>query len=309
MSLDPFCDYLGVTVPEEEWYELRRELSPELDVIGMQVDYDQMKETLWRSPLGIEGTVKAKHIGGVRSIGVSGSVCAGLRLAQRFGAFLAAIAARPHRVTRLDASRDVPTDAPPALDRAVEEGRAGRVSLTRKSVRPRDVTTFMGVRADGRVSGTAYFGTANADVRLCMYDKQHERMQKGMPDNGPLTRYELRIKSGAGVTLRDAYEPREVFWHFMPQCIDDGRPSDLKGWVANGTGFEFERPAPVDPAIRLMRRVQDSAEVVALVRLAAEVGPGGFDLLVSQMRRLSEAPPSPMSRVWAQPTETAPASP
>ena len=280
----PFCDFISATVPEDEWHDLRREVSAELDALGMAVDFDRDKETLWRDPHG-DGTVKAKSINGVRAISATGAVCAGLRVAGRFASFLAAIASRPHRVTRLDASLDVVEDAPPALDAAVEKGRAGHVALTRKAVRPRDVTTFYGVRADGRVSGTAYFGTVNADVRLCMYDKQHERVSRGLPDVGPLTRYEMRLRSGCGITMRDAHDPAPVFWHFMPDEILSS-PVGVVEWVAGGSGFDFERAAPLSPVERLYRRIDDSPEVIALMRLAVEVGPQGFDVAVSRMRKV-----------------------
>lgn len=281
---EPFCDFVGVTVPEEDWHELRREVSAELDAIGMYVEYDRDKETLWRATDAV-GTVRSKSINGVRTIGASGAVCAGLRAANRFASFLASIASRPHRVTRLDASLDVSSDAPPRIEEAVQKGRAGGVSLTRKSVRPKDVTTFYGVREDGRVSGTAYFGTKDADVRLCMYDKQHERMSHGLPDAGPLTRYELRLRAGTGITLRDAYEPRAVFWHYMPETLLE-RPADVPAWVANGTGFDIERAAPLSPVERLYRRIDDSPEVIALAKLMVEVGPKGFDVAMSRMRRV-----------------------
>lgn len=281
---EPFCDFVGVTVPDEEWHTLRAEVSAELDAIGMYVDYDRDKETLWRSA-DDTGTVRAKSISGVRAISASGAVLAGLRAASRYASFLAALAARPHRVTRVDASLDVASDAPPIIEAAVEKGRAGDVSLTRKSVRPKDVTTFYGVRFDGRVSGTAYFGTKDADVRLCMYDKQHERISRGLPDGSPCLRYELRLRSGTGVTLRDAFDPRAVFWHYMPDTLL-ARPEGVGEWVANGSGFDLERSPALSPVERLYRRVDDSPEVIALAKLAREVGPRGFDVLTSRLRKV-----------------------
>jgi len=279
---EPFCDFVSATVPDEEWLGLRPEIQAELDAIGMHVDYDRERETVWRSPLA-DGTVKSRSISGVRTISASGAVCAGLRAAGRFASFLAAIAARPHRVTRLDASLDVRQDAPPVIAAAVEKGRAGEVSLTRKSVRPRDVTTFYGVRDDGRVSGTAYFGTPNSTVRLCMYDKQHERMSRGLPDVGPLTRYELRLRGDTGITMRDVHDPRDVFWHFMPECLLKFS-GGVSGWEPGRTGFDLERLPALSPVERMYRRIDDSPEVIALVKLAGEVGPNGLDVMFSRIR-------------------------
>lgn len=281
---EPFCDFIAATVPEADWHALRADVTAELDAVGMHVEFDRERETVWRDPAA-DGTVKSRSISGVRTISATGAVCAGLRAAGRFASFLAAIAARPHRVTRLDASLDVSQDAPPALDAAVAHGRSGRMSLTRKTIRPRDVTTFLGVRDDGRVSGTAYFGTANANVRLCMYDKQHERMSRGLADTGPLTRYELRIRGEAGVTVRDAYDPRDVFWHFMPEDFPLPR-GDAAPWQPGRTGFDLDRLPPLSPIERLCRRVDDSPEVIALAKLAVEAGPTGLDLLLTRIRRV-----------------------
>lgn len=279
---DPFCDAVAVTTPEEEWHALQGEVLEHLDAIGMSVDFQRESVTVWRTPDGF-GTVKAERRNGVRAISASGAVCAGLRAAGRFAAYLATLGARPHRVTRVDASLDVQEDAPPVLDEAARKGRAGAVALTRKSVRPKDVTTFLAPRADGVLTGTAYFGTKDADVRLAMYDKRQERMDKGLMDVGPLTRYELRLRAGTGVTLSDAYSPREVFWHFMPACLLSP-PEGVAEWVAGGTGFDVERVEPLSPAERLRRRVVDSADVIALTRLAIEVGPNGLDMLLSSVR-------------------------
>lgn len=83
---EPFCDFVGVTVPAEHWDALRVDMSAELDAIGMHVELDQERAVLWRSS-DARGTVNAKRVGMVWAIGCSGSVCAGLRLAGRFEAY------------------------------------------------------------------------------------------------------------------------------------------------------------------------------------------------------------------------------
>ncbi len=283
MNGEPFCDFVSVTVPVDEWAGLRVDISAELDAIGMSVEVNEERAVLWRSP-NARGTVNAKRVGMVWAIGCSGAVCAGLRLAGRFNAYLSAIGQRPHRVTRIDASVDFAVDAAPIVAAVAAAGQKGKLSLTRKRIRPSDVETHIGVRADGVLSGTVYLGAKNADVRMMVYDKQHERMQKWkLPDVGPLTRYELTLRAGTGVTLRDAAEPAGVFWHYAsPDFLP--APSDAPAWVSGGTGFYLDPHVPLLPAQRLKRRVESSRDLAALVVLAHECGPFGMSLLCQWVR-------------------------
>ena len=283
--MKPFCDHVGVTIPVEYWDALRLDISPELDSIGMGVEMDSERAVLWRDPAA-SGTVRAERIGKVWKIGTSGAVCAGLRSVGRFESYLAAIGSRPHRVTRLDASVDLKVDAAPIVAKVTRQGQAGELQLTRKAVPPRDVLNFSGVRVDGAVSGTVYVGAKRADVRMVIYDKRHERISRKLPDVGDLTRYELRLRSRCGVTLRDAAEPAGVFWHYAsPEFLPC--PSGTPAWVPGGSGFELTKTAPELPAARLRRRVDASAELSSLLALAHECGPYGVEFLCSLIRARS----------------------
>lgn len=280
---EPFADFVGVTVPEEDWEGLRVDVSAVLDVIGMQVEVDEARSVLWRSPDAV-GTVKASKVGRVWALGCSGTVCAGLRAFKVFTAYLSAVGQRPHRVTRLDASLDVAEDAAPVVQAITAKGRQGGLSLTRKAIPPTEVLALTAARPDGAVSGTVYCGSKRADVRMVVYDKQLERARHRLPDCGPLTRYELRLKGGAGITLRDCAEPASVFWHYVaPDFLS--RPEGVPSWTPHGSGFVIDRPSPALPAARLKTRVELSTEVDALLNLAAEVGPHGFGLLVSLLKQ------------------------
>lgn len=282
-----FCDFVGVTFDRSNWPDVRQAIEPCLQTIGAQVEVDEEGTTLWRAG---DGTVKAKRYGSVMSLGASGAVCAAFRFANIFGNYLAAIASAPHTVTRLDASRDVVEDTPAVIDALVAKSvSVDGLALTRKRVHPRDVTRLVARRHDGLDTGTCYVGSRKAEVRACVYDKQEERMTRGLPDIGPLTRYELRLKSGVGVTLRDAFEPEQVFWHFMSPGIIAKQPN-VEPWVSNAVGFKVDWPDLPLPAERLRRRVQASADALALVRLADEVGPYGFAFLVGELRKLQESP-------------------
>ena len=284
-----FCDWLQVTVPEDTWLDVRARLAPVLDSVGCGVVRDEAGDTLWRAPAGADGTVKAKRIGAVRSIGTSGAVLAGLRLAGLFGEYLMRLGEEGHRVTRLDATLDRAERTPPVIERLVrasvsEEG----VRLSRKRVDPRQVRRYVVRTPAGEDTGTIYLGAKHADVQARVYDKRQERLDRGLLDCGPLTRYELTLGKSTGVTLRDAFEPAAVFWHYAAPGLLE-RPEGVPEWVGHGSGFVLPpRDVPL-PAARLVARVQASAEAAALVRLADECGPYGRALLFAELGRLVPA--------------------
>lgn len=282
-----FADYVGVTFPVEEWAEVRQGVGPCLDAIGATVEVDEPGSVLWRS--GPTGTVKAKRYGPVMALSASGAVLAGLRVAKLLGVYLSAVAAKPHTVTRLDASMDVPEPTAPVLRRIVDKAASpDGLRLTRKRVEERHVTRLVSRLPNGDDTGTCYVGSKSAEVRLCVYDKRLERLERKLGDCGPLTRYEVRLKSQVGVTLRDVVEPAAVFWHFVaPDVLE--RPAGVPDWVPNGEGFVVSHVEPPTPLARLRRRVETSADARALVALADEVGPYGFAMLVTELRKLATA--------------------
>lgn len=296
MARGVFCDYLGVTVANDDWPGVRMAIEPALDAIGARVELDGDRGTLWRAG---DGTVKAQRYGPVTSIGASGAVLAGLRAVKAFGAYLAGLGSVNHRVTRLDAAYDVKLPTAPIIASIVEKAHSLEgLALTRKRVLSKHVTRLVTRGADGADTGTCYVGSRSAEVRACVYDKRQERLDRGLIDVGPLTRYELRVKSGVGATLRDAHDPTELFWHFMAPGVL-GRPAGVADWEPRGEGFEVDWPDQPTAAARLVKRVGASADVQALLRLADQAGPYGFELLVGELRKLHQ------TRVWAQPTETA----
>lgn len=280
-----FADYLTVTVPADCWFDLRGEVEPVLQSIGMAVAYDTPGDVLWRAP-GDSGTVKAKRMGAVVAVGASGAVLAGLRAHDLLTRYLSQLGSRPHRVTRLDASLDRREPTPPVIHRLTEAAvSADGIALSRKRVDPRHVTRLVSRTRSGEDTGTVYLGSSQAEVRMCVYDKQAERIARDLPDCGPITRYELRLKSKTGVTLRDVAEPAPVFWHYAaPDVLS--RPEGVPEWNPHAEGFVIPpRDVPL-PAARLVARVQASAEAAALMRLADECGPYGRALLFAEMAKL-----------------------
>lgn len=284
-----FCDWLQVTVPEDEWRDVRGRVAPVLESIGCGVASDEAGDTLWRAPSGGDGTVKAKRVGAVRSIGASGAVLAGLRLAGLFGEYLMRLGESGHRVTRLDATLDRVERTAPVIARLADAAvSAEGVRLSRKRVEPQQVRRYVSRTPSGEDTGTIYLGAKQADVQAKVYDKQLERLQRGLLDCGPLTRYELTLRKSTGVTLRDAFDPTAVFWHYAaPDLLE--RPEGVPEWAPHGSGFVLPpRDVPL-PAARLLARVQASAEAAALVRLADECGPYGRALLFAELGKLVPA--------------------
>lgn len=282
---EPFADFIGVTVPAGEWLDLHAELSPELEGLGMSLEVDSESVKLWRAGGDGYGTVQEKRIGQVWAIGVSGTVCAGLRAAKRMQSFLAAVAARPHRVTRLDASLDLPIDAAPVVARIAAAGRRGELALTRKAIAPNTVETHLGLRVDGVESGTVYCGSKSAEARMVVYDKRHERISRRLPDIGDLTRFECRLRGGLGISLRDCAEPAPVFWHHVaPDFLP--RPDGVEAWTPGAVGFVLDRLQPPTPYARMLAVLDQSADVRRLLTLADQVGPYGLRALLARIEAM-----------------------
>lgn len=280
-----FCDALGVTVPLEEWETLPGDLTDSFNGAGLQLQHRDDGRELWATP-GDTGVVRLQRQAraGVVSLYASGLALAALRSAQVYASFLHVLASRPHRVTRLDASADVPCDAPPVIADVLAKGRCGTVALTRKSVRPEDVDHWSKLRPDGRESGTVYLGSAAADVRAAVYDKRLERYANTSAEWDELperVRYELRVRNGLP-TLGDAYYPAALFFqHMAPSLVP--RPAGLVQRI-DGCGFEIERPEPALPAARLKTRSETSADLGALCALASREGAGGLPYLLTLVR-------------------------
>lgn len=282
--MNVFCDHLTCSMPLADWEEFRQEAAPLFDMIGAQVDYDSERQVQWRAG---KGTCRATRVNSVWVISATGAFLAGLRCLRIFSQYLATIASHPHRVTRLDASLDLKHDTPQVLAKLVQQASSSEgLHVTRKRIKPQDCTRYVTQRADGLDTGSVYLGPVNADVRPVVYDKRKEQLDAGMQDLGPLTRYECRIRSGVGPSLRDAAEPTSIFWHFMGEVLD--KPADAPEWTPHGLGFDVLRSPPALPAARLLRRLDASEDLRDLLRLAREVGPYGLSLMQGQIAKLYE---------------------
>lgn len=277
-----FCDDLRVTVPVGSWDDVRSQVDPVLEDFGAEVESHCRDKTVWR----VEGgTMHAKRCGIVWSLSASGQMLAGLRLRKLLGHFLAAIASGPHRVTGLHATLDRKCATPPEIQRLLDAVESDEgLKMSRKRVAIGQVQRQLTRQADGSDTGTIYLGSKHAEVRAAVYDKRAERIDRGFPDLGhDLTRYELRLRSGVGATLRDAAEPSSIFWHYIaPDVLP--LPDGVLAWESRALGVELDRPAPLPPFERLRSRVYRSDDLAAILQLAESCGPRGFATLVGLLR-------------------------
>jgi len=138
------------------------------------------------------------------------------------------------------------------------------------------VRLLLDVRGDGRETGTFYVGhrtAARATARV--YDKAWERLQRANETCPPRTRYEVTVRKDYGATLRDAAEPRRLFWHVASPALLDA-PDDVEPWDSGwGGGWRaVDLPDPL-PAEVLGRRVEFSPELAMLADIADRMGPEG----------------------------------
>ena len=277
------ADYLSLTTPPDVADRLRADLAPVLDAAGGSVEQHDEFRTLVRVH---SGAVLLQKKFGVFIVSASGDALGRFRDAGLFGEYLAALSAVPHRVTRLDSALDVVADAPLVVRSTWRKAVAGRIALSRKRVPGSNCSKHISRGLDGRETGTVYVGTPQAEVRAVVYDKRWEIFKRTGQDVGPRLRFEIRCKSGCGVSLRDAHSPSSVFWHYAaPGLID--RPEGVQAWVPHAEGFEMPERATFTAAELMQRKLENSPDIQRLLELAHDAGPFGLDLLIQKLRVLA----------------------
>lgn len=270
------CDYLNVTVPTDKADGVLSDLLPLFSLLGLTGERFG-KVLVHRTESG--GTFRFEDKDRFWMFGASGAALATLRAAELLPSYLGAFAGVPHRVTRLDLALDTGEPSYPVLDRLYDQAHSSTgLKLTRKRVRY--VNRITGRDFDDRDSGTVYLGARTAEVRAKVYDKRLERWQKAgerLPHYW--TRYELTVTSKAGASLRDAYSPTSLFWHFMTEVVGRDKPSDVPDWIPCDGGFELPAKVSLLPAELLQRSLERSAEVEQWLALADQLGPHGRDWL------------------------------
>lgn len=258
-----FCDWLDVTTSPDREHDLRAALGPLICASFGSKLSDDLYE------LG-SGKIKMTTKRGVFRVSVSGACIRALETQGYWETFLAELGDGPHRVTRLDAAVDLPVDGARAIALLLAAYPQGRVRL---SQRPTKVTELLETRSDGLKSGTWYVGhRSNAEITCRVYDKALQLLNTRGDDVPPRTRAELTVRKGC--TLRDAFQPDRVFWHYMAPAIFE-RPSDVPEWSSGwAEGWTMER-IELLPAQRLKALIERSPDLAAIIELADSVGPMG----------------------------------
>jgi hypothetical protein len=239
--------------------ELRSSLASLLRGTGYQV----MRETAGVLDFAQyeNGSAKCYDKGRVGVASFSGGCLAAIQSAGVMLEFLRALSSVPVRVTRIDAAVDVPEPSEPHLSAVYSRGVAGVVSLTRKAVLPTSVRSTMGpaLYGLGADTGTVYLGQRGKnDVVVRVYDKRQEVMSRTGVDLGhSLTRYEVESHL-PGASLRDAWDPTALFWHFMAGVSPDllPAPADVPPWVAGDMSLDLPPVVVLDPATRLRNFIE-----------------------------------------------------
>lgn len=276
---EPFCDYLTVTFSPEDCPidSVRHTLLS----AGYAGERAKDNVVLFRRD-SVRGAVRIQSTSRFVSISFSGSVCSDLRASNHWEVVLWDMATSPHRVTRLDAALDFPVDGADFLDAFHALYPTGQCSLSRKALQ---VTSFTGVRPDGRSTGTAYVGhrsRARATARI--YDKQWETYEKHSEYLPSTTRVEVTATRNFGATLRDAAYPSSIFWHIASPAILVS-PPDVSPWEP--VDMSYTSPPKLDKTDYqvLSDSVESSAQLDAWIASSDRLGPRGREIL---LRMISE---------------------
>lgn len=285
----PVADFLTVSLPSDAISfildDLRSTVSAIPDIAASRLGVG------WRFPSG--GFISVSYRSGVGIVSASGTALIALRSSGVYADYLRLLSSEPHRVTRLDVALDVLVLAPPLLQALYCRAIRGDFSLSRKSFNAeRDISRYLSPDINGIDTGTVYLGAKAAEVKARIYDKQHECRVRGLSDPGPCLRAELVVTDKMGVSLRDAWDPAPVYWHYMASALDGivERPTGVPCWVPCVEGFVLPARAIRDSTAVLRGRLERSKDFADICQLASQVS-GGSVLLYRCLARLGLSNP------------------
>lgn len=299
IAAQPFCDYISVSTPRDRYESVSAAL---LEVVRACGGYDERQGVVQLGQRGVFAH-RVKHNLGLYAL--SGDALAEMRRNRFafdwFGEWLTLVGEGAHNVTRLDVAVDLVVDSAAVVGRMYKRGRSGRVSITRKAIAPAQVRRIFEPSVYGGAdTGTVYLGErGKRDVIARVYDKRQELLKKlraqygdaltpefvALNDPGPLCRFELELGRKVGVTLRDAYEPAAVFWHFARESLLPKIAPAVAEWSPHGAGFTVPRSEP-DHAKQLSFLLEASHDIKRAVTLADRLGPYGRDHLCRLLKAM-----------------------
>lgn len=241
---DAYCDKVTATLDASEFVRVGQEFHEIAESLGGKTEVQELGIRSLRFRDNEQILVQQNR--NLTRVTINGRAIATLKMLSRFGEALGVIGAAPHRVTQIHAKVDVFGDDLPGIlsrysDTALTVGVQG--------VEPIKNRAMVEVRPDNQLAKNTYVGTRKAELQRCVYDKRLEREVRGYakfdetPDELSV---ELRVQKGvrrAGLSLRDAFDVRPMFWNYMADCPIVGayKPSDVPVWSSTGSGFECER--------------------------------------------------------------------
>lgn len=267
------CDWLDVTFPADSpLLESAAGFLLEHGAPARRITDDRVE---YRLPHADWGNIQLERSPrGWGRLSASGGSCEALRAISAFGPYLGLISEYPHTVTRLDACMDVLVPAQPIITALCSRYPPGSlVSLTRKGVPARyNLQPVVG----GGFTGTFYAGDIRGSARVMgrVYDKQAERADRGI-EIGPKTRFEIVARKDTGITLRDAYNPAALFWHFASPALLSA-PSDVLAWEPfTGESWALGARPAVPDYERLARMVDASVDIERFCAFADQISGNG----------------------------------
>jgi hypothetical protein len=284
----PFCDALNVTTPFENSDELQASCGPILSQLGATdsgrghwevpilrsdgagscaVDLDETK----RKP----GSVVFKRWGQVLQVGTSGGALRSMRVAGLFDHWLSILSSYPHRVTRLDAAVDVFVPAAPRVLEAYRYVRVHGLALGRKRTPSARCSSILRTAhyGDGEAveTGSVYVGRyGTSEICARIYDKRNEVLDRGGSDPGDWMRVELTFSGQVGCTLRDASQPGPLFWNYAAELLQP--PGGFREWSKGDTGFDLNKPPPLDPVVAITRACERNDGLRTVIRFSDKLG-------------------------------------
>ena len=291
-SPNVFTDHLAVTYAPED--------SPIQDLRTFLVTQGataiQPKKAAYGYTLGkLKGLILIFENTRFVKIQIHGNALSYLRSVGMFGDVLEILSLCPHNITRLDAALDVPMDYPVFREKLLTAFPDYKVSLGRKAQVLME--TYLTARADKKLTSTFYIGKRGFGKQMArIYDKQYELLQNRGELVPPLTRIELEVSREYGATLKDAFNPTDLFYHATGESLFVDALPEVRPWTSENACAWRSRPrvAP-DPYKTLKRVIAESDDLRTMVELASSIGRSGFTTLHSLLDSYLEEAERPAS--------------